>query len=137
MMIHLTNVAVQKGSDDYNDKVGGKWSTENLRFYLEMTYGKTLTDKCFDDIFNIIRVSLKAVQGVIINDKHCFEMYGYDILIDSKLKAWLIETNASPSLTMTTEWDRILKMGLLNDTFNVVVPPDWSDESSKHGTNTC
>jgi len=102
-----------------------------------MTYGKTLTDKCFDDIFNIIRVSLKSVQSVIINDKHCFEMYGYDILIDSKLKAWLIETNASPSLTMTTEWDRILKMGLLNDTFNVVVPPDWADESSKHGTNTC
>ena len=60
-MIHLTNVAVQKGSDDYNDKVGGKWSTENLRFYLEMTYGKVLTDKCFDDIFNIIRVSLKSV----------------------------------------------------------------------------
>lgn len=72
----------------------------------------------------------------MINDKHCFEMYGYDILIDSKLKAWLIETNASPSLTMTTEWDRILKMSLLNDTFNIVVPPDWTDESSKHGSNT-
>ncbi len=50
MMVHLTNVAIQKNSDDYNEKVGGKWSTENLRFYLEMTHGKTLTDKCFEDI---------------------------------------------------------------------------------------
>jgi len=71
----------------------------------------------------------------MVHDKHCFEMYGYDILIDSRLKAWLIETNASPSLTMTTEWDRILKMTLLNDTFNVVVPPEWTDENSKHGAS--
>ena len=30
LMSHITNVAVQKNADDYNDEVGGKWSTENL-----------------------------------------------------------------------------------------------------------
>jgi len=30
MMIHLTNVAVQKGGDDYNEHHGGKWSIANL-----------------------------------------------------------------------------------------------------------
>lgn len=30
--------------------------------------------------------SLKAVQNVMISDKHCFEMYGYDIMIDEDLK---------------------------------------------------
>lgn len=72
----------------------------------------------------------------MINDKHCFECYGYDVLIDSNLKSWLIEANASPSLTSTSEGDRVLKMGLLNDAFNIVVPPDWMDDSSKHGSNT-
>lgn len=43
--------------------------------------------------------------------------------------------NASPSLTTTTEVDRILKMNLLNDVFSIVVPPDWQDENSKHGAN--
>lgn len=74
---------------------------------------------------------------MIINDKHCFEVYGYDILIDTNLKPWLIEVNASPSLSSTTESDRILKMGLINDVFEVVVPPQWFDENSKHGANLC
>jgi len=101
-----------------------------------MTRGKDIADKCFDGIRNIVYISLKAVQSVIINDKHCFEMYGYDVLIDEQLKPWLIEVNASPSLTTSTEIDRILKMGLLKDVFHVVVPPDWNEDNSKHGANT-
>jgi tubulin polyglutamylase TTLL1 len=58
---------------------------------LEATWGNTATQKLFDDIKSIIIQSLKAVQNIIINDKHCFEVYGYDIIIDSSLKPWLVE----------------------------------------------
>lgn len=37
MFIHLTNVAIAKTSQNYNDKHGGKWTLQNLRFYLEQT----------------------------------------------------------------------------------------------------
>ena len=64
-------------------------------------------------------------------------MYGYYILIEDNLKPWLIEVNASPSVSTTTESDRKLKMGVLKDVFDIVVPPEWFDENSKHGTNLC
>lgn len=66
--------------------------------------------------------SLKAVQNVIINDKHCFECYGYDVMIDDALKPWLIEVNASPSLTTTTTTDRLLKTQLISEVMDLVVP---------------
>ena len=67
----------------------------------------------------IIR-SLLAVQNVIIHDKHCFELYGYDIMIDEDLKPWLIEVNASPSLTADTNEDYSLKFSLLQDVLNII-----------------
>jgi tubulin polyglutamylase TTLL9 len=57
---------------------------------------------------------------VIINDKHCFELYGYDVLIDANLRPWLIECNASPSLTANTPADAELKIGLLDDVFTII-----------------
>lgn len=27
-------------------------------------------------------------------------------------------------------------MQVINDAFNIVVPPDWGDETQKHGANT-
>ena len=34
---------------------------------------------------------MQACQNVMINDRHCFELYGYDIIIDQDLRPWLIE----------------------------------------------
>ncbi|XP_015449057.2 probable tubulin polyglutamylase TTLL1 isoform X5 [Pteropus alecto] len=95
MFVHLTNVAIQKHGEDYNHIHGGKWTVSNLRLYLESTRGKEVTNKLFDEIHWIIVQSLKAVAPVMNNDKHCFECYGYDIIIDDKLKPWLIEERGS------------------------------------------
>lgn len=132
MFVHLTNVSIQKHGDDYNDKHGGKWTINNLLMYLEHTYGKEITERVFDDINWIIVHSLKAVQGVMASDKHCFECYGYDVIIDDNLKPWLIEVNASPSLTSTTAADRIMKYSLMDDVLKIVCPcgeipdPRWN-----------
>jgi len=120
--IHLTNVAIQKHNQDYNNKHGGKWHIKNLRIYIEQTYGLEASNKLFQGIDQVIIHSLRSVQNVMINDRHCFECYGYDILIDGDLKPWLVEVNASPSLSTTTESDRVTKLSLLRDIYNIVAP---------------
>jgi len=127
--IHLTNVAIQKHNDDYNSKHGGKWHVRYLRLYLESIYGIEKSNLLFGDVDQLIIHSLKSVQNVMINDRHCFECYGYDILIDADLKPWLVEVNASPSLSATTDADRIMKLNLLKDIYNIVVPDSHADGS--------
>lgn len=123
MFVHLTNVSIQKHGEEYNDSHGGKWTVENLRLFLESTRGKEATDKLFDDMDWLIVHSLKAVQNVMSSDRHCFECYGYDIIIDTELKPWLIEVNASPSMAYTTHGDRVMKASLISDVINIVMSP--------------
>ena len=63
---------------------------QHLRLFLEGTHGLEATNRLFAEMDKIVVHSLKAVQGVMINDRHCFECYGYDIIIDAQLKPWLV-----------------------------------------------
>ena len=49
-----------------------------------------------------------------------FEIYGFDILIDEKFKAWLIEVNVCPSLCSSSVFDRKIKHTLLVDLLNLI-----------------
>lgn len=74
---HLTNVAVQKANfsrDGTYLRTGGKWELAKMRQYLNRRIGWGMTQELFLKIEGIIVNSLKAVQRVIIADKHCFEL---------------------------------------------------------------
>ncbi|KAJ3215451.1 putative tubulin polyglutamylase ttll1 [Dinochytrium kinnereticum] len=125
--MHLTNVSIQKYGEDYNENNGGKWTLKNLLLYLSATRGRQTTTRLIDDIDSIFVHSLKAVQQLMTNDRHCFECYGYDIIVDEGLRPWLVEVNASPSLTATTHSDRVMKHNLINDILSIVIPDDFPD----------
>ena len=91
--------------------MGGKWSLDHLKLYLRHQFPVEVVEKLWRDVDLIITHSLRAVANLVANDKHCFELYGYDIIIDEGLKPWLVEVNASPSLTSTTRADRVMKHG--------------------------
>ncbi len=49
---------------------------------------------------------------------NCFEIFGFDVLIDSDLKPWLLEVNLSPSLATDSPLDYSIKSTLVTDAFN-------------------
>lgn len=136
MYVHLTNVSVQSKGTDYNCQHGGKLGLNNLKLYLEGTRGREVTSRLFEQINWMVVHSLKAVAPVMSNDRHCFECYGYDIIVDDNLKPWLIEVNASPSMTATTVHDRILKNRLIENMLAIVLPPDGMPDARWSKTPT-
>ncbi|KAJ0396842.1 hypothetical protein P43SY_001789 [Pythium insidiosum] len=130
--MHLTNASVQKTADAYDRSMGCKWLLRDLKLFLASQHGLAAVDQLFHDIQMVITRSLLAVQQVVIQDKHCFELYGYDVLVDSALKPWLLEVNASPSLTADTEQDCALKRSVVQHTLDVVDLEGRRSGSERH-----
>jgi tubulin polyglutamylase TTLL6/13 len=50
----------------------------------------------------------------------CFEVLGFDVMLDHKLNPYLLEINYTPSFTADTPLDRYIKKSLITDTLNLV-----------------
>ena len=53
-------------------------------------------------------------------NNNCFELLGFDILVDEAFKPWLLEVNLSPSISTDTPLDFKVKGALLADLFTLV-----------------
>ena len=78
-------------------------------------------------IYDVILKSLMSVDGHIQaglkkmpNKKVCFELLGFDILLDADMKPWLMEVNLSPSLATESPLYLKIKSNLFVDTMNLV-----------------
>ena len=50
----------------------------------------------------------------------CFQILGFDLLIDKKFKPWLLEVNASPSFATDSSLDYKIKKNVLADAFRLL-----------------
>ncbi|XP_052057752.1 tubulin polyglutamylase TTLL5-like isoform X1 [Mytilus californianus] len=126
--MHLTNYSVNKKSDDYvkNDDpevedYGNKWSLGALLRYLR-SHGKdtaALMMKIEDVIIKtIISVELPiatACKMFMPHKGNCFELYGFDVLVDDNMKPWVLEVNLSPSLACDSPLDSKIKTNMISD----------------------
>lgn len=50
----------------------------------------------------------------------CFELLGFDVILDSDLKPWILEVNHSPSFSTDTPLDFKIKKNLIADTIKLL-----------------
>jgi tubulin polyglutamylase TTLL5 len=50
---------------------------------------------------------------------NCFEVLGFDVLIDDQCEPWLLEVNLSPSLSCDSPLDHKIKANMLADLFTL------------------
>ena len=55
--------------------------------------------------------------------KNCFELFGFDFLIDEDFRVWLIEVNTNPYLGIPNEYIKVLLPNMLDDLFRLVLDP--------------
>ena len=77
----------------------------------------------------------------MINKSHtlphqCFDLFGFDILIDSTLTPWLLEVNMCPSLSSSSKLDKKIKTTLLCDVFHLIGIKKFSHFGGDYESNT-
>ncbi|XP_033341982.2 tubulin polyglutamylase TTLL13 isoform X7 [Megalopta genalis] len=128
VFMHLTNYAVNKHSRMYviDDEVGSKRKISTLNKWLKLK--EVDVEELWRKIDEIIIKTILAAYPILKHSYHtcfpthdktyaCFELLGFDVLIDWKLKPYLLEVNHSPSFHTDAQIDKDIKEGLLMDTF--------------------
>jgi len=130
--IHLTNSSIQKNNveelhvdnpllqADLSEAGGTKVSLTYLWRRLEEKGIKV--PKLWNDISLLIIKSLVVVAENIPFHPNCFELFGYDVIIEENGEPWLIEVNASPSLATGSSLDEQIKEELIRDTIALIDP---------------
>lgn len=136
--IHLTNYSINKKSknftllnaepqddDDLHEAVGSKWTLTAFRRFLR--------ESGIDDVALFARIeacvarallSIESVCAPAMQEwsryRHaCFELFGFDVLVDDALKPWVLEVNLSPSLSVESNLDHAVKSPMLADLFSL------------------
>ncbi|KAG9394524.1 Tubulin-tyrosine ligase/Tubulin polyglutamylase [Carpediemonas membranifera] len=132
--VHLTNYSInkhnphfEKNKDDKVEDGGSKWTLAALWSRLRalgVSVAKVQAD--IDDIIVKTFISVEPAIAAAANTlarpskARCFELYGFDILLDSNLRPWLLEVNFSPSLSCDTPLDLKIKSTVISDTFTML-----------------
>jgi hypothetical protein len=62
-----------------------------------------------NDVIIKTLIALEPFQSGGARHSSCFEMYGFDVLLDHQLQPWLLEINILPSLSTSSVLDKRVK----------------------------
>lgn len=132
--MHLTNYAINKTNPGFvfnteaeKDDIGHKRSLKSVFSRLSSQGHNSLS--LWNSITSLITKTMLSVHPLLTHIYHscqpntpnlCFELLGFDILLDQNLKPWLLEVNHSPSFNTDSPLDEKVKKKVISDVFGVL-----------------
>ena len=123
--IHITNYSFQKKSSKFQKyEEGNEISYNDFKLFLEE---ENIPLKKFDlmieQIKFLIKVSFKSVSKKLykLNNVLCFELFGYDFIIDNDFKPWILEINNNPGLCISSPVIKKIIPRMMDDAFRLTI----------------
>uniref|UniRef100_A0A1A9WF73 Tubulin--tyrosine ligase-like protein 9 n=1 Tax=Glossina brevipalpis TaxID=37001 RepID=A0A1A9WF73_9MUSC len=133
LFMHLTNYSVNRRNSHYemcdNDDCGSKRKLSAINNWLRRRNHNV--EEFWSKIDDILIKTILSAWPMLKHNYHacfpahdriqaCFEILGFDILVDSKLRPYILEVNHSPSFHTNELVDRQVKKPLIKDTLCLV-----------------
>lgn len=128
LYMHLTNYSVNKHNENFErDETVDKGSKRSISWFTEfLRINDYDVAKFWGDISELVVKTLIVAEPHVLHayrmcrpgqppgsDSVCFEVLGFDIILDRKLKPWLLEINRAPSFGTDQKIDYDVKKGVL------------------------
>ena len=114
--MHLTNYSLNKKSENFksNDEAdggddGSKRTASSVFATLRAAGQISDVGALWDEIGCLVGRSLAALHPVLSTartEQKCFQILGFDVLLDSKCRPWLVEINDHPSFRIDLSFVR-------------------------------
>lgn len=125
--VHITNGPVQcKGQNFGQFEDGNKLSGKAFQEYLDEEYkdcGLSFTDHILPQLKKLTADAVSSVAH-LLNPRgisHCFQVFGFDWMIDASFKAWLIEVNGNPCLEISSSFLEDVIPKMLDEAFRLTL----------------
>jgi len=146
LLVHLNNDAVQKTGDDYGKfESANKLSLVDFQRYLDEHLPKkrySVQEALIPQMKSLVADTIRAA-GAKLNPKevnNCFEVFGFDFMVDASFRVWLIEVNSNPCLELCNSYLSYLIPKMLDEALQVtldrVFPPQGTGSATKDRTGS-
>ena len=123
--IHITNYSFQKNSSNFEKfEKGNEISYSDFKKFMKKeNIPLEKFDKMIEHMKFLIQLSLKAVSKKLtkVNPVLCFEIFGYDFIVDNEFRPWILEINDNPGLCISSPVIEKIIPRMLDDAFRLTI----------------
>ena len=123
--VHLTNYSIQKHNSEFGKiEIGNEIPFKDFQNDLDKKkLNINFKKDIYPNICKIVRITAGAAYPKIniFNRKNCFEIFGYDFIIDEDFNPYLLEINTNPGLEISSPLIKMLLPRMIDDAFKLTI----------------